>query len=680
MPKKRLITKFVLTQAVLAAFFGVSTVQAAPRNPNDTYFYNQWYLQKIGAPEAWNHSIGFEGVTVAVIDSGVDINHPDLKGNIWRNTREVPGNGLDDDGNGYVDDVNGWDFVNGDNDPRPEMVANDNRLGAVHGTVSAGVIAAKGDNGQGVAGVTWQSTIMPLRALDANGQGDPTAVVQAVEYAVKNGAKVINLSLVGTVKDELLRIALRHAYDAGVFVVAAAGNAPDGAAAVNLDVSPRYPVCLDQESDENFVYGVAASDDQNRKADVSNYGAGCVDLTAPGTRFVGLRPYRPDVLGFSQPYGGYFSGTSIAAAVVSGGVALLRSMDPTLTPKQITYLLTESAAPINKYNLGYVDKLGRGLLDLDRATDVLLARQMKMQADAPKNSAISADLVSRHLVVAAPGAGRSADIRLFTEDGALVRSFAAFSGGFRGGVSLAAGNFDGMGRKAIVAGAGASGTPQVRIFDVNGGLLGSFLAYGTNFRGGVQVATGDFDGDKTDEIVTVPAEGGGSHVRIFNSRGEVKGGFFSFGTKAGNGWRVTAADFNDDGKAEIAVMPKDGSVVRVFNLQGKQLAEVTMAGSKAIRASSVLFTADGDGGGVLDLGFLRNETKGPAFSFFRINGTRAATYALTEKTIEGVGGWAVGSAKGTAPLVRLPNSRGNLVTFQAFENAFKGGVSAVRLD
>lgn len=679
MPKFRLTSQVIIAQAVLAALLGVTAAQAAPRTPNDTYFDNQWYLQKIGAPEAWNHSLGFEGVTVAVIDSGVDINHPDLKENIWTNTREIPGNGIDDDGNGYVDDVHGWDYVGNDNDPQPEVSSGDTRLGVVHGTVSAGVIAAKGDNGKGIAGVTWQSTIMPLRALDSNGQGDPTDVVRAVEYAVKNGAKVINLSLVGTVKDEMLKIALRRAYDAGVFVVAAAGNAPDGGSAVDLDASPRYPLCLDQDSDENFIYGVAATDDQDHRAAASNYGAGCVDLSAPGTRFVGLRPYRPDVIGFNQPYGGYFSGTSIAAAVVSGGVALLRSMDPSLTPKQIMFLLTESAAPLDQLNPGYFGKLGRGRLDLARAAELLAARQ-RPTVTVTTTAALSAGGLTSRLIAVAPGAGRSAEIRLFTGDGVLVRSFNAFSEGFRGGVSLAAADFDGNGRKAIVAGAGSGGVPQVRVFDVNAVVIGSFIAYDSAFRGGVQVAAGDLDGDGTDEIVTVPSEAGGPQVRIFSSRGRVKGGFYAFDKNSRGGWRVVADDFNNDGRDEIAVMTKDGTSVRIFNGSGRLLTSITMGGSKATRASSVLFTADGDGDKLREVGFLRNEAKGQAFSFYRLNATRASYYPLSESIVFGSVNWAAGAAKGSAPLVRVPDGRSHFVTFPAFEASFKGGVSAVRLD
>src|SRR5690606_30958863 len=170
------------------------------------------------------------------------------------NVKEIAGNGIDDDRNGYIDDIHGWDFVSNDNDPRPDVSGSYDVLGANHGTVDAGVAAARGGNGKGIAGVAWQATIMPLRALNSDGSGSPEDVVRAIEYAMHNGAKIINLSFAGPSYRPELAIAVRRAYDAGVFVVAAAGNAPQGGEPVDLDKTPLYPICLDRESDENFIY------------------------------------------------------------------------------------------------------------------------------------------------------------------------------------------------------------------------------------------------------------------------------------------------------------------------------------------------------------------------------------------------------------------------------------------
>lgn len=665
--------------ALLAAVSLFLPAVVAARVTDDTYFDSLWHLKKIGAPEAWETTLGFEGVIVAVIDTGVDIDHPDLKDNIWRNMGEIPGNGADDDGNGYVDDVNGWDFVDGDSDPRPVIASGDERLGAAHGTISAGVIAAKGDNGRGIVGVTWQTKVMPLRALGTDGQGDPLDVVRAVEYAVKNGAKVINLSLVGSVRDDLLRIALRRAYDAGVFVVAAAGNAPDGGEASDLDRTPRYPVCLDEGADENFVYGVAATDEDDRRAAFSNYGAGCIDLSAPGSRFISTVPYRPWIAGFAQPYGGYYNGTSIAASVVSGAVALMKSLDPNLTPKQLANILTATADNIDEQNAGYFGKLGRGRLNVARAVAEVRARQNPVEKPVA-----TADLVpgghTGGLVFAAPRGGRRTDIRVFTSDGALVRSFSAFSDGFTGGASLAVADFDGGGRRSVVAGAGPGGSSQVRVFDVNTLPIGGFTAYDAAFRGGVNVVAADLDGDGRDEIVTAPASGGGPHVRLFTARGVPMGGFMAFDSRERGGWQIAAADVNGDGRDEIAVLAGDGARLRVFDSQSRKLYEVNVPGTAAVRKGGVIVAADVNGDGREEVGVMRLEKGRPTAVFFATDGKASALFDLLTDVIGGRGDWAVGSLAGEAPVVRLPVSSGPAFSFQAFEKNYVAGVVAVRLD
>src|SRR3989338_10514821 len=140
--------------------------------PNDVYYPQQWHLRQIGAPLAWEVTTGLPDVVVAVLDSGVDVNHPDLKQNIWTNPSEIAGDGVDNDNNGYTDDAQGWDFVDSSNDPRPDATPPYSRTALHHGTVVAGLIAAVGNNVEGVAGVAWRTRIMPLRVLDRQGQGD----------------------------------------------------------------------------------------------------------------------------------------------------------------------------------------------------------------------------------------------------------------------------------------------------------------------------------------------------------------------------------------------------------------------------------------------------------------------------------------------------------------------------
>ncbi|TSD05572.1 MAG: peptidase S8/S53 subtilisin kexin sedolisin, partial [Parcubacteria group bacterium Athens0714_12] len=134
--------------------------------PNDPKFSEQKALNDIKITQAWDMTRGSKDVVIAVLDSGVDIAHLDLKNNIWINKGEIPNDGIDNDKNGYVDDVNGWDFVDENNDPNPKFSLNFTEVGLNHGTIISGLIAAQGDNGEGMTGVCPNCKIMPLRVLD----------------------------------------------------------------------------------------------------------------------------------------------------------------------------------------------------------------------------------------------------------------------------------------------------------------------------------------------------------------------------------------------------------------------------------------------------------------------------------------------------------------------------------
>ncbi len=667
-----------LTAAVLAVALSCAANPVFAddlRIPNDTYFPDQWYLHMIRAPEAWTRSLGFEGVTIAIIDSGVDIDHPDLKDNIWTNTREVPGNGIDDDGNGYVDDVHGWDFVNDDNNPRPDTSGN-TTLGINHGTVLAGIAAARGDNGIGIAGVSWQATIMPLRVLDSNGKGDQENVARAVEYAVHNGAKIINLSFTRSAYSDELAIALRQAYDAGVLVVAAAGNAPDGGEPADLDQHPLYPICLDADSDENFIFGVAATDDHDQKADFSNDGSVCTDISAPGTHMVSTQVYRPGSKQFGNPYGGYFNGTSLAAAEVSGVAALLFALDPMLTPKQVMNAISETAVSIDGKNPGFAGKLGHGRVDAAAAVD----RVLQMIGGAGVSSIATASLLppgaSSRIIVTVPGPGRETELRLFTTDGLFVRGFNAFAATFKGGISLAIANLHGNGKREIVVGAGPGGGPQVREFDINANPIGEFFAYGENFRGGVSVAAGDLDGDGTDEIITGAGPGGGPHVRMFTPKGQPIGGFFAFDRGYRGGVSVAVGDVDGDGKNEIVVANGIGSRVRVFDAKGTWRYSFSPRGAPR----TTLALADIDKDGRADIILAHPVYGGTSATAYRFDGARIAAFspdALASIDAPLVyGPYAFGAPRTRRPFVVV--SIGPLAAparFQAYEPTFGGGVS-----
>lgn len=276
---------------------------------------NDWYVNRVGATEAWADGYTGEGVVVAVIDTGVDLDHPDLVTNLWVNADEIPGNGIDDDGNGFVDDVRGWDFANGDNDP-------DDTNG--HGTHVAGTVAALA-NGQGATGVAPGATVMPVQVLGDSGGGSSFSVASGIRYAADNGADIINLSLGGGFSNAI-RSAVAYASSLGVFVVAAAGNE---SAAV-----PSFPARY--SADFGQVLSVGAHSSVDRIAGFSNAvgNSGAVQVDAPG---VGV---------FSTYVGGGYrslSGTSMASPNVAGVAALTLSANPNLTPSQLRSLIVDGS-------------------------------------------------------------------------------------------------------------------------------------------------------------------------------------------------------------------------------------------------------------------------------------------------------------------------------------------------
>jgi len=288
----------------------------------DPLVSDQWGLSAIDAERARDILAGANGspmaVQVAVIDTGIDLGHPDLSANIWRNRTEVFGTpGVDDDGNGYTDDYHGYDFARRDNNPE-----DDNN----HGTHVAGIIGADGANNIGTAGAAGLNVeLMALKALDGSGGGSIATIAEAVYYAVDNGADIINLSLGTSGFSHSLYNAIAYAASRDVLVVAAAGNAGD-----NSDRYPFYPAAFSLDN----IVSVAATTPDNRLASFSNYGDRHVDLGAPGTNILS-----------TLPGGGYgsLSGTSMAAPLVTGvAAALLSEFDDTIAAGERVEFLTET--------------------------------------------------------------------------------------------------------------------------------------------------------------------------------------------------------------------------------------------------------------------------------------------------------------------------------------------------
>ncbi len=257
--------------------------------PNDSSYNQLWGLNNTGqsvngtagtadadidAPEAWDYITGSYDVIVAVVDSGVDYNHPELVNNIWTNPGEIAGNGTDDDGNGYIDDVHGWDFYQDDNDP---MDVNS------HGTHVSGTIAAVGNNSQGLTGVMWNARIMPLRFLGPTGSGDTEDAIDAITYANQMGANVINNSWGGGGYSQALRDTINAS---PAVVTCSAGN--DG---TDNDSTAQYPSSYDCSN----IIAVAATNQNDSLASFSCRGATSVDVAAPGVGIYSSVPARKQV-------------------------------------------------------------------------------------------------------------------------------------------------------------------------------------------------------------------------------------------------------------------------------------------------------------------------------------------------------------------------------------------------
>ncbi len=312
-------------------------------DPNDPRYIEQWNLKAINLPKAWHIQSGKPSVVVAVVDSGITREHPELINQIWQNQDEIPSNGIDDDKNGYVDDIFGWDFSDaptlqgvGDYTLRDNNPVDENG----HGTHVSGIIAAEANNGIGIAGIAWHCQLMPLRAgirLAGGGrflQNDDVAA--AIVYAADNGADVINLSLGDTVNAFIIQDAVQYAYSKGCIIVAAAGNA--------VQPGAYFPAAL------NSVISVASLDN-NLHLGNTNFGAS-IDIAAPGEDILST-DIAPSGLGYALR-----SGTSMATAHVSGVAALMISANPSCSNTEIRHWLVQTAR-----QLSITDLVGAGLVD-----------------------------------------------------------------------------------------------------------------------------------------------------------------------------------------------------------------------------------------------------------------------------------------------------------------------------
>lgn len=281
----------------------------------------------IHAEGAWKSSLGSKKVKLAVLDSGINRNHEDLQTNIAVNAEEVPGNQMDDDGNGWVDDRWGWNFVHQNNEP-----LDDNG----HGSFCAGIIGADWGNGKGSKGINQSVSLLSVKILDSFGQGSTATAIEGIDYAVRNGAHIVNMSWGGLRFDPALYDVIRQAIRKGVLFVAAAGNS-----GANNDESESavYPASFELPG----LIAVAAYDPRGERAVFSNYGKRRVHLGAPGVEIFGI-----ELGGY-----GFRSGTSFSAPHVSGAAGLLKAVLPELTGIEIQERLLKTASPLHPYETNY---------------------------------------------------------------------------------------------------------------------------------------------------------------------------------------------------------------------------------------------------------------------------------------------------------------------------------------
>jgi len=326
--------------------------------PNDPRFEDLWGLNNEGqtggtadadidAPEAWLISTGSRDVVVGVIDTGVDYSHPDLAANVWVNSGEIAGDGIDNDGNGYVDDVHGINAITDAGDPMDDEG---------HGTHVSGTIGASGNNGVGIVGVNHDVSIAGCKFLAADGTGSTSGAIKCIDYMVglKNSGvnlRVLNNSWGGGGYSQALADAITASEEADILFVAAAGND-----AVDNDVNPHYPSNYENDN----VLSIASTDSRDNMSGFSQWGLTSVDMGAPGSAILS-----------TIPGGGYasYSGTSMATPHVAGAAALVLSVNPDLTTLELKELLMSSgdanAALNGKTVAGTRLNVNQALIDAD---------------------------------------------------------------------------------------------------------------------------------------------------------------------------------------------------------------------------------------------------------------------------------------------------------------------------
>ncbi len=665
------MTKKITFFLILSLILGTSV--SAAFKPDDSFYNNQWYLSKIQADKAWDKINSSPDIVIAVIDSGVDIDHPDLKNNIWQNNKEIVGNNYDDDNNGFIDDVNGWDFVNNNSDPRPKFTENWTESGISHGTVVSGIIAAEGNNQIGISGISWKTQIMPLKAISDKGEGKISDIIRAIDYAVNNGAHIINLSFMNLNYSKSMQAAIERANLAGVMVVAAAGNDQNGLGYNTLE-NPIYPACYDGSLiGQNMVIGVAATDALDQKSDFSSYGNRCIDISAPGISIFSTIPLNSNKKNPNLLYDGYFSGTSMAAPQVSATLALIAQANPELNPQEIVSILLASVDDINNLNPEYKNQLGNGRLNINKAVTLakskLYSRFGSLIIIPDDNSLLNNEYLAE--IRTAKGEKiRTLDNNIFKEINYIHSSdidddldeeiMVADSSGFlriysnKGEEKYSFKPYDnkefifatadilGDNNLEIIVSTKSNGDGKLKVFNHQGKFLKEIPAYDKNYKGEIVISAGNIDGEKKDEIVISFGQGVATSLRIINDKGKLIGAFYPYGKDYQGGVELKVGNLNgrkDNNKDEIVIVPKAGkqAQVKIFDNYGQVINSFNAYNKNWL------------GGVNLELGDINND---------------------------GVKEVILGAKKGATPHVRIFSLSGKIMeSFYAYDINFTGGVN-----
>lgn len=654
----------------------VSLVVMPPAFAFDPLENDQWYLNQIQAKQAWQLTKGDNQVVVAVLDTGVDLDHPDLQSNLWNNSDEIAGDGKDNDNNGYIDDVTGWNFIENSPVAEPNLDSGFTREPAQHGTFISGLISAIHDNNFGIKGVTANVKIMPLAVLDAFGVGGSFPVAEAINYAVDNGADVINLSFGGDEHSNALKSAILRAYENDVTIVAAAGNnLPSG---LDLSRDKMYPVCYDQEWELNAIIGVTSTDRNNNISFFTNFGGGCVDIAAPGEEITSTTFQDKTKVGLEELIAKGYKGSSFSTALVSGTVALMKSVNPNLTNVQINQILSETATNIDSNNLQFSGLIGSGLLNTFAAVQksLELITVPTSLDDSGMIFYVSADKEK-------PGS-----VRVYDSQFSWINEIQVFGGSVEG-LNVSSADLDGDGVKDLLSAATKGSMPFVRGLTQSEVLISSFLAYEPEFRGGVRVSAGDVDGDGLIEYVVVPESQRAPYVRIFDHLGNLQKEFQAFPVEYTEGTTVAVGNLVGDSKAEIIIGSPIGNKpeVKIFDETG-QLLKTFLAFEPSMTGGVNVSVANLDASGYDEVIVGAGINGGPNVRVFQGPGIELARFTAYNPSfnggirvaagdLDGDGKLEIVTAPGSTggPHVRIWSTEGILLgEFFAFEAGYTGGI------